>query len=590
MLDNGMIGLILIFLVAMPFSVTRIIQVMLGKVDRKYILPMGKKWTLIYLLVAFIVLLILGQMTFHVYVHPYAWILTAGILYVIKEFILIFVDGLIGKDYNHKNGFKITVWPRVFLCLIALIFVLIMVFTPSHIPEVFSNDITEQMWNNDPITGYPDDYITMNSSDYVRVVSWSIAGEILQRAYSDEAARLETDKDTLADMTDPTLLNDEFVWVNFPVFEFIKWVGDKAIPFYLYVPNSEPNAVKEYVELGYNRHHMSWGKRVDAIVFNNYAEYTIGQIRNEIDDVGNPYHVVYLTQKDLIFNVYRLEKILIIDAHTGDYTDYDIDDPDIPNWLEVIYPDNYVYQYVTWWAEKHEPWIYRAFNKKGIYTAGDSSARFIKLENGTYWQILLKHQSSNVLAGYVMVNTKSGDVDFYDRSIGNYVSKDTAKTQVEMYFASGEIGFRQLKVHEGYLYPIKIGDEIFERYLFPCYAGLTLKKIAMVDPVDYKQVIVVDSVKEAISSIISGSTNNNMIYGTFTIENIASIENKIVVEINHTIYDVTSEHLSYGNSSDYQYEWEQLNLALNRYLSGRVTNIDVMIINGNIVDVSLTVW
>ncbi|MCK5415410.1 MAG: hypothetical protein KAJ35_08510, partial [Thermoplasmata archaeon] len=217
------------------------------------------------------------------------------------------------------------------------------------------------------------------------------------------------------------------------------------------------------------------------------AQYEIAQIRFTIDDDENPYWVLYLAQRDLMFNMLHLEKLLIIDATKMDRNwEYSVSDKDIPEWLEVVYPDNYVYEWVWHWAEYRLGLGHRWFDKSHLYEPDDSAARFIVIQGTTYWQIPLVQKTSHVLGGYVWVNTRTGDATFYDREDWSLADKDTVEAQIQKYLSSGALGYQKLDIHEGYLYPLRLNDGTQrEAYVFPLYAGLTVTKYAVVDAVDY---------------------------------------------------------------------------------------------------------
>jgi len=584
-----LLQVLLLFLVQVSFL--NLISIFKGDAKKSEFLWMSPIGSIIFTIIVS-ALITVNYFTYHAYAHtPTMFLIIAGV-FIIKEIILFLID-----LFNDSNTIATL---RFITIIIIAIFFIYALAIPAWSPEKYSNDITYQLWNEDRISGFPEDYITVETSGDIRVVPWDIAGAYIQRSYADESARLSTTTSDLAVMTDPTIFNGQFVWVNIPKFETLKWVGGKDIPFFSFVPNSDGEIQTRLINttISINREKMSWSQRIDEILYRDYSQYHDYQIRSDVDDEGNPYHIVYLTQKDNILFVQQLEKILIIDAHTGEYKEYDINDSDIPDWLEVVYPDKYVFRYVSWWSANHRYWVYRTFNKKGMYQTTDNSARFLKLGNTTYWQILIRHQTSDVLAGYVMVNTRTGDLKFYDRSSitrydeynqpynVNYVTRGTAGSQVIKYLQSGEAGgYKQLAVHEGYLYPVQTGENITERYFFPCYAGLSLKKIAIVDPVDYRKVIIADNLEEAVRYVISTDDTHNWTQGTYSIENIAMVEDKIIVQINGTTYSVIPEQLSYGEINNEVEEWNNLNLAFYRWLSGRDAEIWVTIVNDNIVDV-----
>ncbi|MDP7535993.1 MAG: hypothetical protein QF766_04395, partial [Candidatus Poseidoniia archaeon] len=319
------------------------------------------------------------------------------------------------------------------------------------------SDLNESVDN----TAAPANYLT--DPNEVRVISWYLATQYLVRSYGDSASSLSTDEWEMMEYTDPTLVNGEFVWVNAPKFEAWKWTGGKQVPFYVTVANDPANMSSEGFDPvrssdeGFAVHvsQISWANRIDQLLFDDYAlELVKVQVRFDIDDEQNPFWIVYLGQRGIIRDVVTLEKILIVNARDiDDHAVYDVDDPEIPAWLEVVYPDYYVEDWASLWGEWREGIIYHMFTKTHLSYPSDT-ARFIVLNGQTYWYIPMTQLSSDVLAGYILVDTRSGKAVYHNREAKSLANLYTAEEQVYAYLASGAEGFSQLRIDEGYLYPI----------------------------------------------------------------------------------------------------------------------------------------
>jgi len=383
---------------------------------------------------------------------------------------------------------------RLAVVIFSLAILIISSFTPYVAPAgLTKNPLYDSLTNNKELG---ENNNTLEDPNEVRVVSWLLATQYLQRSYGDAAATLDTSDAGLLSYTDPAYVNGRFVWVNAPYFESWKWFGGKEVPFFVYVENDPANISAESTELTHkvqtkletHELRISWEKRLEQLCFNRYAaKYEIAQIRFTIDDDENPYWVIYLAQRDLVYNMLHLEKLLIVDATKMDRNwEYGVTDDDIPEWLEVVYPDSYVYAWVWHWAEYRLGLGYRWFNKAHLYEPDDYAARFIVIQGTTYWQIPLVQKTSHVLGGYVWVNTRTGMSTFYNREEQSLADKDTVEAQIQKYLSSGALGYQRLDIHEGYLYPMRLNDGTQrEAYIFPLYAGLTVTKYAVVDAVDY---------------------------------------------------------------------------------------------------------
>lgn len=382
--------------------------------------------------------------------------------------------------------------------LMVAVFTLIMLVFSSFLPYVNPSELTDNPLYSSLTYNHEegDNPVTLEDPQEVRVVSWQLAIEYLQRSYGESAAFLDSSEGGLLEYTDPAYVNGRFVWVNAPYYEAWKWFGGKKVPFFVYVENDPANLSVEATrvthkvttELETHETRITWAKRLGQIAFDRYAaELEIAQIRFTIDDDENPYWIVYLAERDLWYNRLHLKKLLLVSAvDMDDNVEYDIHDQGIPGWLEVVYPDGYVYDWVAFWAENRLGLGYKWFNKAHLYEPDDVAARFIVLGGKTYWQIPLVQKTSHVLGGYVWVDTRTGDATFFNRENKSLADKDTVQAQIEKYLSSGALGFQRLDIHEGYLYPIRLDDGMVrEAYIFPLYAGLTVQKYAVVDAEDY---------------------------------------------------------------------------------------------------------
>ena len=391
---------------------------------------------------------------------------------------------------------------RLAVALFALAILIISSFMPYVAPSgLVKNPLYESLTEN-KVEGENDH--TLEDPNEVRVVSWFLATQYLERSYGDAAATLDSSTSGLLSYTDPAYVNGNFVWVNAPYYESWKWFGGKRVPFFVYVVNDPANISadstklthKVTTELETHETRVSWAKRLEQLTFARYAaQYEIAQIRFTIDDEENPYWVVYLAERDLVYNMLHLDKLLLVDATRMDRNwEYDVTDGDVPEWLEGVYPDSYVYEWVWHWAEYRLGLGYRWFNKAHLYEPDDEAARFIVIRGTTYWQIPLVQKTSHVLGGYVWVNTRTGEATFYNREDRSLADKDTVEAQIQKYLSSGALGYQKLDIHEGYLYPLRLNDGTQrEAYVFPLYAGLTVTRYAVVDAVDYTSEPVIEN-------------------------------------------------------------------------------------------------
>jgi len=448
-------------------------------------------------------------------------------------------------------------------------------------------------------TAAPANYLT--DPNEVRVISWYLATQYLERSYGDAASSLNTNEWEMMEYTAPTLVNGEFVWVNAPKFEAWKWTGGKEVPFYVTVVNDPANMSSEGFDPvrssdeGFTVHvsQISWANRIDQILFDEYAlELVKVQVRFDIDDEQNPFWVVYLGQRGIIKDVVTMEKILIINARDiDDHAVYDVDDPEIPAWLEVVFPDYYVEDWASLWGEWREGILYHSFTKTHLSYPSDT-ARFVVLNGQSYWYIPMNQLSSNVLAGYILVDTRSGEAMYHNREAKSLANLVTAEEQVYAYLASGAEGFSQLRIDEGYLYPIMTDSgAVRDAYIFPLYSGFSIQKFALIDAEKYTQTPVLEtSLEMALTKYKArtwGEAQVNLSYDwvEWQLENGYCEEEECVVTTGSATYVITEDDLAGGAINDGADEWRELKLAVSEFERTGNATIFVTVNSGLVSDV-----
>lgn len=460
------------------------------------------------------------------------------------------------------------------------------------------NPTFEQLNDTQDNTGDAEMYLT-NYND-IRVISWDLATDYLQRAYSDAASTLSTDQVVLSLNTDPDYVNGKFVWVNAPQYEFLKWTGGKEVPFYVHVVNDPQNMTKDGFEavqrsnqsLSVHRDKISWGKRIDQVLHDEYAGELVNiQVRINLDEDLHPYWVVYLGKRHVMFDVVTLEKILIIDAADMDRTwEYDIDDPDIPDWLEVVYPDNYLLDWAKLWGSWREGISYRFFTKRHL-SYPDDTPRFLILNGTPFWYLPMRQLDSPVFAGYILMNTRTGETVYHNREAKSLADKHTATTQVSTYLSSGAQGFRQLQTHEGYLYPIRVDSgQVREAYIFPLYSGFTIQQYAIVDAQFYTQSPFFGNDVESLldeyrSHVFEIDQNVTHTWITLEMDSAYADEEEGAFTSNGTTYIVSRSDLPDGSISESDNEWREFRLAVSDLDRGDEVAIDVVVAGQRVIDV-----
>jgi hypothetical protein len=434
----------------------------------------------------------------------------------------------------------------------------------------------------------------------VRVVPWDLASKILQRGYGEDASWLDSDPYLLQSNTYPDTVRGEFLWVHAPAPETSKWlIGGRQADKVLYVKNDASNLTPSLVQGTLNVHvnALFWQHRLQRHAQENgELRYVLEDVALQLDDDYQPHWIAYLTRMDLRGQLH-LEKLLIVNAHTGDEQMYD--PKDAPAWVELVYPEQYVYEWARYWGQHREGFLYRWFNAARLVEPDDVTVRYIRVENQTYWLLPMKQLRAANLGGYILINTRTGAATFYDRFDEQLVDYDTAHTQLQAIMASGEAtrgaGQIRLTISEGYLYPVKMADgNVRDAYIFPLLEGLKVSRIAMIDAQDYNNrrvfaATVGDALAE-FSRLTGGNvvpvTNETLARTLQVLEGTADSQ-KALVNLNGTWYRVTVVDLGGGQRLEADREMDELSIAIARAARDENVTVEVLLSGGRIVDVRL---
>lgn len=439
------------------------------------------------------------------------------------------------------------------------------------------------------------------SAEDVRVVPWDVASQILARGYAEDASFLDTNPFLLQRNTFPDTVNGEFIWVHAPAPALAKWMfGGREATRVIYVKNDPANLTPtvEHVTLGVNIDGTYWQNRVARYAQENgELRYVLQDVALQMDDDHNPYWIAYLARLD-IRNQPHLEKLIVVDAVTGVERTYA--PADAPEWIEIVYPETYVYEWANYWGKHREGFVYRWFNAQGLVEPDDVTVRYIRLENATYWLLPMKQLDSHNLGGYILVNTRTGAATFYDRFDEALVDYTTAYQQLQAIMASGSAtqgaGSIRLTISEGYLYPVKMADgRVRDAYVFPLLENLNVARFAIIDARDYNTLrVFAPTIGDALrqfSRLQPGEValppaqevvNRTMVVG----EGIVSGQ-RAIVDLDGKLYTITVDGLTGGERHEAQREFDELTLAIARAARGTNTTLHVRTDAGGVVDVTL---
>ncbi len=497
--------------------------------------------------------------------------------------VLLFIEvALIYGGYTSAKYEEVP-WGKIILAGLILLLLLVspFIYVAFINPSSASNKIISNLRTNIDY-GYPEG-ISISNLDNVRRTTWVYTTEILKRELANESSRI--DLSTIEDV-DATILRGEFVWVLIPSPRPEIWIsGRPRVNFFLIIFNRNLSVKRIPVEIWWFKRNSPW--RAEKIAYKYFQDYTLLQVRADIDDNLRPYLVLYLGSIDC-FGIKHLEKIVIIDVTTPEERFWVYSPDNAPAWLEVIYPDHFIEESIDWWSQNRFGLWHAWFIKKDIYTRADWS-RFVILNGKTYWQVLLDYTGSHVLSGYVLVNTRSGDTVFYFRGHLSYPDPHTVLQLAERYLKSGQLGYRELAINETYLYPIEFDNMTIEPYIIPLYSGIAFYGWMIIDSTDYTRWSFGRDLRECLEKLygIVEEEKEVWLYNvsivSHYIEDSDTVYLSVLINGSVVTYEIVKEIIISRGTYKTEKEWVELMLAVNSDEEYRI--ITLGIIQDTVVDV-----
>ena len=220
--------------------------------------------------------------------------------------------------------------------------------------------------------------------------------------------------------------------------------------------------------------------------FNGYMTTGLEDFNFEIDDNGKPYWVATKYDKKVGFSGDDAKGVILIDAQTGEISDYTI--ADTPKWVDRIQPISFVIKQLNDWGEYiHGYWNWSNEDKLMI----TEDLTLVYGEDGRpYWYTGVSSvgkDESNI--GFVLVDTRTKETHLYHQSgATEYAAQSSAegKVQEKGYHASLPVPYT---INGIPTYVMTLKDE-----------GGLVKMYAMVAIGDYTIVGVGNTMRETLMS------------------------------------------------------------------------------------------
>jgi hypothetical protein len=156
------------------------------------------------------------------------------------------------------------------------------------------------------------------------------------------------------------------------------------------------------------------------------GEGFIADIDLEIDDDGTPYYVGSILKRTKLNGLPVVKGVIILNPVSGDISEYDLDE--VPNWVDRVYPENVLIQYINIWGKYKKGFKNSLFAKEGVLVAsteanGSSQFEIIYINGEPHiWTGYQRSASSNdevstinpSVNGIVIASLKTGKISYYE--------------------------------------------------------------------------------------------------------------------------------------------------------------------------------
>ncbi len=324
----------------------------------------------------------------------------------------------------------------------------------------------------------------------------------------------------------------------------IKWFTNRkdGIPAYMKIDMATQNIECVKLEQGikYSKSEH-FGRNIYRYIRFKFPTYIFDELNFEIDDNGVPYWVCPVKAYTIgLFGGETISNVVLVNAITGDYTDYKIDE--VPTWIDRVYSAELLIDYYDYYGTLKNGYFNSIFSQRDSLQTTDGY-NYIAL-NDDVWVYTgvtsVGQDLSNV--GFVLMNQRTAETKYYSNSgAEEYSAMGSAEGKVQ---------------HLGYqaTFPILLNIAGEPTYFMALKdsAGL-VKQYAMVNIEKYTIVAIGDSVTACEKSYIELLKSNNVtVTDTTNMPKVTGIISKvaeavidgnshyyIMLEGNNTIFDAS---------------------------------------------------
>ena len=280
--------------------------------------------------------------------------------------------------------------------------------------------------------------------------------------------------------------------------DLFKWLTNRAegIPAYALVDMTTQDA--QIVKLGdraifYSRSEPL-ARNIDRYVQLKYPFYIFDEKSFEIDEDGQPWWICPVQTRTIgLFGGTTIERVVMVNATTGECTDLAIDD--VPQWVDRAYPAELLIQQYNWSGKYQDGWLNSWLGQKNVVqttpgTDGNVGYNYIAKDDDVWvYTGVTSATADNSIVGFVLVNQRTAESHYYP----------VAGATEESAMQSAEGAVQNLRYSATFPILINVSEQPTYFMALKDNAG-TVKKFAMVDIQHYQNVATGDTVAETQKS------------------------------------------------------------------------------------------
>jgi len=384
---------------------------------------------------AVVVLLLIGFLLFYVNLPVISYGFTGFAFILIFLLVAISFATSDGTVTNKKLTLKFSKLQKVCFGIAALFFVYITILPLFTSAPIFWNqsyrELIGQVKAGDKLTNH----IAPISINKVRVVDEDLAYLLGEKILGSDPAL--GSKSELGEFFIQKV-GDDLYWVA-PLLHsgFFKWLNNsEGTEGYVMVSATNERDVKLVQNLNGKDLKIKYqpeayfGSQIERhAYFNGYATTGLADFNFEIDDNGKPFWVATKYDKKVGFSGNDATGIVLIDAQTGNITDYTI--ANAPKWVDRIQPISFVIDQLSDWGEYvHGYWNWSNDDKLMI----TEDLTLVYGEDGrSYWYTGVSSVGKEESAvGFVLVDTRTKETTIYHQSgATEYAAQSSAEGKVQ---------------------------------------------------------------------------------------------------------------------------------------------------------------